>query len=106
MSEAKQIVITPEQRAMVRHAIGFDGRAKSTYRNHYVIGPGCDGYEAWLDLWARGLAQRRGPSELSGGDDTFFVSRALALFVREPDEHLSRDFREYNPTSGYLEARS
>ncbi len=87
------MTLTNEQREMVRHAIGFDGRSKTTTRNHYCTGPGSGGYEEWLDLVSRGLATVRGPSEISGGDHTFYASRELALFVRNCDEHLSRDFR-------------
>ncbi len=77
---------------MVRHAIGFDGRSKVTTRNHYCTGEGCDGFDEWMDLVKRGLAIFRPPSEISGGDHTFYATRELALFVREPKEHLSRDF--------------
>lgn len=87
------ITLSTEQREMVRHAIGFDGRSKVTTRNHYCTGEGCDGYDEWQDLVKRGLATVRGPSELSGGDHTFYATRDLALFVREHNEHLSRDFR-------------
>lgn len=87
--------LSPKQREMIRHAIGFDGRSKTTYRNHYVMGSGCGDHEEWMDLVRKGYATRREPSELSGGDDTFFVTRETALFVPKPDEHISRDFREY-----------
>lgn len=87
------IEISKIQREMARHAIGFDGRSKVTTRNHYCTGEGCDGYGEWMDLVARGLATFRKPSELSGGDHTFYVGRDLALLVREPKEHLSREFR-------------
>lgn len=90
---APLIVLSKEQRDMVRHAIGFDGRSKTTTRNHYCTGPGCGGFEEWQDLVSRGLATVRGPSEISGGDHTFYATRDLALFVREFNEHLSRDFR-------------
>lgn len=87
------IELNDKQREMVRHAIGFDGRSKTTTRNHYCIGVGGDGYEDWAVLLRDGLVTRRAPSELSGGDDTFYVGRELALFVRKNNEHLSRDFR-------------
>ena len=86
--------LTPKQRSVVRHCIGFDGRHKTTNRNHFVTGPGSDDYDAWVDMVAKGYAYRREGSEISGGDDIFWVKRETALFVREKNEHLSRDFKE------------
>jgi hypothetical protein len=79
------------QRSLARHALGFDGRNKTSYRNHYVVGSGPD-YDAWLELVSRGLAKTAPGSDLSGGDPVFWCTRELALAVREPDEHLERGF--------------
>lgn len=86
--------LTRRQRDFVRHAIGFDGRSKTTYRNHFVVGPGTDGYEDWMDLVQKGYAKRREGSAISGGDDVFWVTRETALFVCNKDERLAPDFRE------------
>jgi len=86
--------LTDKQRHLVRHAIGFDGRHTETFRNHFVTGRGSDDYEPWMDMVAKGYAHLRLGSEISGGDDIFWVTKETALFVRENDEHLSRDFRE------------
>ena len=86
--------LTEKQRDFIRHAIGFDGRSKTTYRNHFVIGPGGDGYEDWMDLVQKGCAKHREGSPLSGGDDVFWVTKETALLVRNKDEHLSTDFRD------------
>lgn len=83
------------QREMARHSLGFDGRSKLSYRNHYVTSS-MNGKEfnAWNDLVQRGLARRAEPSQLSGGGHIFWCTRELALAVRKPDEHLDHDFRE------------
>ena len=87
------IILTPTQRDLIRHAIGFDGRSKTTYRNHFVTGPGSEDYPHWMDLVEKGYALRYPLLQLSGGDEVFTVTRETALAVREPDEHLSREFR-------------
>jgi len=86
--------LTERQREFVRHAIGLNGRSKMTYRNHFVIGKGGDGYEDWMDLVRKGYAHHRAGSEISGGDDVFWATRETALAVRKPREHVSPDFRE------------
>ena len=86
--------LTAKQRDVIRHALGFNGRSKESYRNHFVTGPGSDDYDAWMDLVSKGLAHRSAGTEISGGDDVFWVTRETALSVREKNEHLSRDFRE------------
>lgn len=88
------IHLNEKQIQMIRHAVGFDGRSKVTYRNHYCIGRGCDGFGDWMDLVTRGLAYRRAGSEISGGDDVFWASREAVLAVRKQDEHLARDFSD------------
>lgn len=90
-SETEQIIIiTPVQREMARHALGFPNRKKTSYRNHYCVGPGDFGYDDWLDLVAKGLAVRRtGPNW--GGDDMFYLTLKGALMVREAKEHLSQE---------------
>lgn len=86
--------LTAKQREIVRHAIGFDGRHKMTYRNHFVTGPDTEDYAAWMDLVRKGFARHRPGGQLSGGDDIFWATRELALSVRNKDEHLASDFRE------------
>jgi hypothetical protein len=86
--------MTPRQIELARHALGFDGRNKISYRNHFVVGPGCDDYNEWVAMVFAGYANRYPPREISGGMDTFSVRREAALSVRTRDEHLSPDFRE------------
>ncbi len=81
------------QREMARHALGFPNKKNESYRNHFCIGPGGDGYEDWLDLVEKGLAIRR-TSKNHGGDDLFYLTLQGALMVRDAKEHLSREDAE------------
>lgn len=85
--------MTERQREFARHALGFPNKKNMSYRNHFCIGPGGDGYEEWMDLVSQGLAVRRtGPHW--GGDDMFYLTFAGALQVRERKEHISREDAE------------
>lgn len=85
--------MTPEQREMARHALGLPNKKNMTYRNHYCIGKGGDGYEDWLELTSNGLAVRRtGPHW--GGDDMFFLTLEGARMVLTPKEHVRREDAE------------
>ncbi len=81
------------QREMARHALGFPNKKNESYRNHFCIGPGGDGYEDWLDLVSKGLAVRR-TSQHHGGDDLFYLTLTGALMVRTDKEHLSSEDTE------------
>lgn len=90
-----EIKLSTRQRNFVRHAVGFDGRSKTTYRNHFCVSKGGDGYEDWMDLVNRGLANhRKGDGEGIYVDDTFWATRKLALAVRNVGERVSSEFRE------------
>lgn len=56
----------------MRHAIGWP----KNYRNHYVIGPGCDGFADCLELAAEGFMADLGPQTLAGGMHCFQVTDA------------------------------
>ncbi len=88
------MIITSEQRDMMRHCIGLPNKKKVTNRNHYCIGPGCDGYAAWIELADRGLAIRR-TTALAGGDDFFHLTQSGATLVLDPKEHISREEMEH-----------
>ena len=82
--------MTEKQTKLARHALGLPNKKNTSYRNHYCIGSGCDGYAEWEAMVAQGDAVRRdGP--LWGGDSMFFLTLKGALAVREPKEHISRE---------------
>lgn len=64
--------ITPRQREILRHAVGWP----KMYRNHFVTGEGSTDYPDCMALVEAGLMERRGSSELSGGDYVFTVTEA------------------------------
>lgn len=86
--------ITIQQRELIRHAIGLGHRHKITNRNHFVTGPGTEDHAPWMDLVSKGLAHRRDGSEISGGDDVFWVTRETAQACCGKGESLAEDFRE------------
>lgn len=66
--------MTPLQIDLVRHALGLT-QQKTSYRNHFVAGPGATDYQPWLDLTAAGDAVRVEGRKLPfGGDDLFCVT--------------------------------
>ena len=78
------------QLQFARHALGFPNKRHTSYRNHFCIGKGGDGYEEWEDLVAKGLAIKR-TGNLWGGDDMFYLTLKGALMARGPKEHLSQE---------------
>ncbi len=76
--------ITEMQRDLARHALGLPNKSRRSYRNHFVIGEGCDEHEAWVDMVSLGLARRRPGSALTGGDDLFRLTTdgAKAVLAR------------------------
>lgn len=69
---------------ILQHSLGLDehGQGKS-YRNHYVSGDGCDGWDTLLDLVSRGLMTRSPGSSITGWDDCFTVTEAGRAYVAE-----------------------
>jgi hypothetical protein len=81
------------QRELARHALGFPNKKNLSYRNHFCIGVGGDGYTDWESLVSQGLAVKR-TSKLYGGDDMFHLTLKGALMARDTKEHLSREDAE------------
>ena len=78
------------QRQLARHALGFPNKQNTSYRNHFCIGKGGDGYEDWERMVTQGDAiKQTGPHW--GGADMFHLTMQGALAAREPKEHLSRE---------------
>lgn len=80
--------MTPHQIELARHALGLTGDRRMSYRNHYVVGPGNADHDAWMALVAAGDARQRGGSQLTGGDDLFWLTRQGATAALQPGEQL------------------
>lgn len=91
--------VTKAQLHYMQHALGLDSYGQgSWYRNHFVSGPGCDGWEALCQLVELGLMKRHEPRPLFGGDYCFVVTEEGKRHVREksPAPHkLSRSAVRY-----------
>lgn len=83
--------MTPEQIELARHALGLPNSRRTSYRNHFVTGAGCDDYAEWQAMVAAGFAKRRAGNQLSGGDDVFWLTEAGAKTALLPREHLDRE---------------
>lgn len=87
------MTITPKQRELARHALGLPNKQNTTYRNHFCIGKGGDGYEDWEALAAQGAAVKAvGGVNWSG--DFFYLTLEGAKAVLLPKEHISREDAE------------
>lgn len=86
----RRLGLTERQRHIARHALGWDGRHKQSYRNHYVIGEGGDTHSDWVDLVERGLATRVYSAPCRA--DVFRCTRQLALAVRDNYERLNTEY--------------
>lgn len=84
---------------ILQHSLGVDQYGRGDmYRRHYVVGPGCDGYEACKALVDDGLMTERPASALSGGSSVFLVTEAGKRYVIEhspPPPKLTRSQKRY-----------
>ena len=82
--------MTAKQIEMARHALGLPNKKNTTYRNHFCIPPGSEGYEDWEQLVADGMAVKAiGGAGWSG--DFFYLTLTGAKAVLQTKEHLSRE---------------
>jgi hypothetical protein len=71
---------------ILQHALGLDDYGQGNpYRNHYVISPGCDGWELCSAHVEAGRMVRHEPRAIFGGDDCycFVVTEAGREHVHE-----------------------
>ena len=91
--------MTPRHLHILQHALGLDEYGQgSFYRNHYVTGEGCDGYDDCRALADAGLMAEHPPRELFGGDSCFVVTQAGKNAVRRespPPPNLTRSQQRY-----------
>lgn len=85
--------MTKEQIELGRHALGLPNRKHTTYRNHFVTGPGSNDYSEWMAMVAQGDAMHGAGSALTGGDDVFWLTKQAARLCLKPNEHLDREAR-------------
>lgn len=85
--------MTDKQRELARHALGLPNKKNISYRNHFCVGVGGDGYADWEEMVANGDAVKR-TSNLWDGDDMFYLTLKGALAARGPKEHISREDAE------------
>lgn len=82
--------MTPEQRNLARHALGLT-RQKTSYRNHFVTGPGTQDHAEWVAMVAAGEAV----VYETGLDDVFHLTLDGARLALAPGETLcGEDFPE------------
>ena len=91
--------MTPAQLHILQHSLGLDkyGQGRQ-YRNHYVIGPQCDGYSDCRELAQLGFMQEYGPREIAGGMHTFTVTPEgmIAVAIESPaSPKVSKSRRRY-----------
>jgi hypothetical protein len=88
-----RLALTLDELALTRHALGLPNKRKRSYRNRYVVGPGCDDHVLWMDMVEAGFARRYDGRPLTGGDDLFVLTRAgAALSLRAGESLCGEDF--------------
>lgn len=84
MTFAISSTVTKTQLHYMQHALGLDDYGQgSWYRNHFVSGLECDGWEELCQLVELGLMKRHEPRALFGGDCCFVVTEVGKQYVRE-----------------------
>lgn len=83
-------MMTESRIELARHALGLNGKARCSYRNHFSAGPGHSEYMDWLAMVEMGMATRREVTGF-GGDDLFHLTRAGAEAALRPGERLDPD---------------
>jgi hypothetical protein len=85
--------MTPDQIELARHALGLPSKRRVSYRNHFVTGPGGSDYDNWMAMVTAGEARRRAGSQLTGGDDLFWLTTEGATAALKAGERLDpKDF--------------
>lgn len=74
--------LTPAQLEILQHSLGVDQYGQGAmYRNHFIAGE--DDAQVCRALVALGMMREYPPSELTGGDPLFLVTKAGKSAVRE-----------------------
>ncbi len=85
--------MNPKQIENARHALGLPNENKRSYRNRFVTGPGSIDYLHWMQMVTDGHARRLdgSKSQLTGGDDYFWLTTEDAIAALEPGEKLDQE---------------
>ncbi len=83
--------MTPQQIALARHALGLPNKHRQSFRNWFVTSDGCADFLEWEAMVKDGLARRRGPMEVFGGDYLYHLNRSGADAALKDGESLSRE---------------
>lgn len=87
--------MTEKQIELGRHALGLPNDRRMSYRNHFVADLGHTDYTTWLAMVEQGDAFHGRPSELTGGDDLFWLTKKGAMLCLKPSEKLDpEDFKD------------
>lgn len=94
-------MLTENQVALARHAIGLPNHWGGTYRNCFCVGRGDSDYGEWLRMVDAGAAVRRDGARLPfGGSDLFHMTYAGAQIALEPHEYLRDEDFPDSPSHG------
>lgn len=88
--DAEPLIMSDKQRELARHALGLPNPKNISYRNHFCVPPGGDGYAEWRDLESKGLAVQC-EHRLFNGQFLFHLTLEGARRAREPKEKISRE---------------
>lgn len=83
--------MTFEQKELARHALGLPNKKRTSYRNHFVTGPGTEDYEPWMQMVMDGNANHRNATQMgwvTGNMDLFWLTRRGAELALGPNEDL------------------
>lgn len=86
------IVLTPRELEVGRHALGFNGRQKESFRNYFLAGIGHDDFRVWQGLVEKGLAKDYGEQKATRGAHMFCLNRMGALLCLKYGEKLERNW--------------
>jgi len=86
--------LTESQLHILLHSLGLT-KAEEIYRNHFVAGPGHSDYDDCMVLVEIGAMIRRQGSELTGGDNVFYVTAKGKAIAESGRPRLTRSQRNY-----------
>lgn len=80
--------MTPRQRQLARHALGFADGVMRSFRNRYSCAPESADAEEWRSMKRRGLADGRSAKAMKASLDLYWLTPEGARLVLGPGESL------------------